>query len=376
MLASVTIPAADPIPLPAPVWLLKFLLILTFVLHVLAMNVLLGGTFIALITRIKDGGDPLRRRLVTGFFRSLPAFFAATITLGIAPFLFVQTLYGQFIFTSSILMGWPWLSIILIINLAYYGMYILAFRRKQNGLVVPLLSVVFLLLSLVAFLYVNNFTLMMHPEKWQAMYHASAKGTHLHLSERMLIPRLLHFGVGAVAVGALSLFGAGYYMWNRDREFSTSLFGTGGWWFIRATIVQIGVGLLFLISLPQDKMMLFMGGSAYATGLFLLALVAVGGAITLMLKAAKQEDPRLHSGLGAGCALLTVVFMVLMRDALRNAYLAPYLENTEFAVAPQWGVFALFASLLVAGALLWGYMIKLYFWRKEDDQTPAQLPAS
>jgi hypothetical protein len=376
VLANVVIPAADPIPLPAPVWLLKFLLILTFLLHLLAMNVLLGGTFIALVTRIKKGEDVFGRRLVTGLFRSLPAFFAAAITLGIAPFLFVQTLYGQFIFTSSILMGWPWLSIILIINLAYYGMYILAFRRKQNGLVVPLLSAVFLLLCLVAFLYVNNFTLMMHPEKWQGMYHASAKGTHLHLSERMLIPRLLHFGVGAVAIGALSLLGAGYFNWKRDREFSASLFATGGTWFVRATIVQLGVGLLFLISLPQDKMMLFMGGSAHATGLFLLALVAIGGAIALMLKAAKQEDPRLHAGLSAGGALLTVVLMVLMRDALRNAYLAPYLENTEFAVAPQWSVFAIFASLLVAGALLWGYMIKLYFWRKQDNGAAEELSMS
>jgi len=290
-LANIVIPTTDPIPLPAPVWLLEFLLILTFVLHLLAMNVLLGGTFIALITRIKAGEDAFRRRLVSGFFRSLPAFFAASITLGIAPFLFVQTLYGQFIFTSSILMGWPWISVVLIIMLAYYGMYILAFRRKQNGLIVPLLSAVFLLLALIAFLYVNNFTLMLHPEKWQGTYHASAKGTHLHLSERMLIPRFLHFAVGAVA---------------------------------------------------------------------------------LMLKADKQSDPRLQAGLGAGCALLTVVLMALMRDALRNAYLAPYLKSIEFAVAPQWGVFALFASLLVVGAVLWAYMMKLYFWRKTENDATAE----
>jgi len=186
----------------------------------------------------------------------------------------------------------------------------------------------------------------------------------------MLIPRFLHFAVGAVAIGALSLLGAGYYSWQRDREFSASLFGLGGKWFVRATVVQVGVGLLFLISLPQDKMLLFMGGSAYATGLLGLALVAVAGAIVLMLKAGEQSDPRLHAGSGAGCALLTVVLMVLMRDALRNAYLAPYLENTEFAVVPQWGVFALFASLLIVGAVLWGTMMKLYFWRKtENDAT-------
>jgi len=365
ILAQAVIPAADPIHLPAPVWLLKTLLLLTFVLHLLAMNVLLGGSFIALCTRIRGGQDEFGKRLVSGFFRSLPGFFAATITLGIAPFLFVQTLYGQFIFTSSILMGWPWLSIVLIITLAYYGMYILAFRKKANGLVVPLLSIVFLLLCLVAFFYTNNFTLMLHPEKWQAMYHAGADGKHLHLSEMSLIPRFLHMAVGAIAIAGLAVQAAGYFTWKRDRAFGKKLFATGGDWFVKTTFIQLGIGLLFLIALPRDKTMLFLGGSVYATVLLVLALATVGGAIALMLKVPEKKDPRLTAGLAAGGGLLTVVLMVLMRDALRTACLRPYLENIEFAVDPQWGVFSLFVALLLVGAAIWGYMLKLYFWRKE-----------
>lgn len=47
MLLPLPIPDPDPIPLPAPVGLLKFLLILTFILHILAMNLALGGGLIA-----------------------------------------------------------------------------------------------------------------------------------------------------------------------------------------------------------------------------------------------------------------------------------------------------------------------------------------
>ncbi len=369
VLAQAVIPAVDPIPLPAPIWLLKTLLLLTFVLHLLAMNVLFGGSFIALVSRVRNGEEDFSKKLVSGLFRSLPGFFAASITLGIAPFLFVQTLYGQFVFTSSILMGWPWLSVILIVTLAYYGLYILAFRKKANGLVVPLLSGVFLLLSLVAFLYTNNFTLMLHPEKWQTMYHASPKGTHLHLSEIWIIPRFLHFAVGAVAVAGLAVLTAGYFTWKRDQAFSKKLFETGGTWFVRTTFVQLGVGLLFLITLPQDKTLLFLGGSMHATSLLVLALAAISAAIALMLKAIKQDDPRRTAGLAAVCGLLTVILMVLMRDALRTAYLKPFLENIEFTVDSQWGVFGLFVALLLTGAAIWGYMIKLYFWRKETAES-------
>ena len=46
------IPLADPLPQPAPVWLLWALLQLTFFLHLLAMNVVLGGSILALHWRM------------------------------------------------------------------------------------------------------------------------------------------------------------------------------------------------------------------------------------------------------------------------------------------------------------------------------------
>ena len=42
------IPLADPLPLPAPAGLLWALLQLTFLFHLVAMNVILGGSILAL----------------------------------------------------------------------------------------------------------------------------------------------------------------------------------------------------------------------------------------------------------------------------------------------------------------------------------------
>ena len=43
MMPPDAIPVLDPNPLPAPYWVFKLLLIVTFFLHILAMNFMLGG---------------------------------------------------------------------------------------------------------------------------------------------------------------------------------------------------------------------------------------------------------------------------------------------------------------------------------------------
>ena len=47
MNSFVPIPSLDPMPLPGPVWLMVTLLLVTFLLHLVAMNLTLGGTAIA-----------------------------------------------------------------------------------------------------------------------------------------------------------------------------------------------------------------------------------------------------------------------------------------------------------------------------------------
>ena len=87
MLGPNLIPNADPNPLPAPYWVLKLLLIVTFYLHILAMNFLMGGGVLALVGRWRSRD---REKAIRTFFdvgSKLPSLVAATITLGIAPLL-------------------------------------------------------------------------------------------------------------------------------------------------------------------------------------------------------------------------------------------------------------------------------------------------
>ena len=84
---------------PGPYWLFTLLHWLTFALHLIAMNLLFGGLVILLISK----KSPFRKLMFDTETRLFPTVMAATITLGVAPLLFVQVVYGKFFYTATIL---------------------------------------------------------------------------------------------------------------------------------------------------------------------------------------------------------------------------------------------------------------------------------
>ena len=361
VILQLPIPAPDPIPLPAPVWLLKFLLLFTFVLHILAMNLALGGGVLAAVNhwRGRKKKSSPHRRLARTLGEQLPVALALTITLGIAPLLFVQVLYGQFFYTSSILLGWWWLGTLGFLLVGYYGYYWYNFRWEKlgdRGAWVITASV--LVLSAIPAIFTTNVTLMLQPERWQAMV---AQGLHGNWSDPAVLPRYLHFLTAAVAVAGLSVFLYGLATRGREAEYGRWVQRTGGAWFIGATLVQYGVGVWFLLSLPRNIWTLFLGERASATAVLLTAIFLSLVAIILVLVSMMAARPTLP-GLGGVVALMgTVSLMAVARDIVRDAYLAPYFRASDLAVVPQWSVVLLFVALLVAGLGVVGYLLRMVY---------------
>jgi hypothetical protein len=361
MMPPTLIPGVDPNPLPAPYWLLNLLLIVTFVLHILAMDFMLGGGVVALLTKLRTKNSEAANRIFLDLAKKMPVLLPAAITLGIAPLLFVQVLYGQFFYTSSILMAWPWFLVLVLLTVAYYGFYYVSFRSGRNpgrASGVMLFSVTLVLL--IGFLFTNNITLSQTPARWGAKYFASAGGWHLNLSEPVLVPRFLHFLIAAVAVGGLLLVFMALANWKRDREYAGQLLELGGKTFMYATMAQIVAGIVFLISLPRDMRMLFMGDDPLATTLLLIGVAGGIGAIVLMSDALRRQNVRAAAVYVPAIVGVVIVCMSIMRDTLRNAYLKPYFQPGQFAVRTQWSVLPLFLVLFVAGVTLWFVMLRRY----------------
>ncbi len=355
------IPSLDPNPLSAPFWVFKLLLIVTFILHIVAMNFVLGGGILALTAKWRFRNRQSGERVFLDVAKKLPVLLPATITLGIAPLLFLQVLYGQYFYTSSILMAWPWFLVLVFLTIAYYGFYYVSYRGgRDSGKAGKVMSISVILVFLIGFLFSNNLTLSQRPARWAGKYFVDPTGWNLNLSEPTLIPRYLHFVVAAVAVGGLLLVFMAAANWKRDQEYARQLLQFGGKAFNYATMTQFVVGVVFLISLPRGLRMLFLGDNPVATGLLLAGIAGAIAAIVLMSDALRKENLRVAAFYVPGIVAVVIGCMSVMRDILRDAYLKPYFHPEEFAVKTQWSVLPLFLALFVGGVILWFVMLKRY----------------
>ena len=369
------IPVLDPIPLPAPYWVFKLLLIVTFFLHILAMNFMLGGAVLALVSKWRSRKQENGNRVFFDIAKKLPVLLPATITLGIAPLLFVQVLYGRFFYTSSIIMAWPWFLVLVLLTIAYYGFYYVSFDgRKHPGRAGRVMLFSVIIVFLIGFVYSNNITLSLVPSRWEAKYFANPSGWHLNLSEPTLIPRFLHFFTAAVAVGGLLLVFVSLANWKRDHEYARQVLQFGGRAFMYATMAQFLVGVWFLVSLPREMLMLFTGQNPVATLLLLLGVFGASAAIFMMSHALRKENIRVAAYYVPGLMAVVILIMCVMRDILRDAYLKPYYHPERFVVQTQWSVFPLFLALFLGGVVLWFVMLKRY--GLFSSAKAAEIPAS
>jgi hypothetical protein len=348
---SPLLPDPDPLGLPAPAWLLKTLLIATFALHVLPMNLVLGGGFVAAWAALKgrpgQAGGLRWRALAEALARLLPPATAFTITTGIAPLLFLQVLYGQLFYTSSVLMAWSWLAVIGLLLVGYYSTYGFSLGRGSSpspGL--ALLSAG--AFTVIALIFTNNMTLMLRPEVWAALYAEDERGLHLNLADPVLWPRFLHFWIASFALTGLAVALLGRGREKRERETGAWMRRLGLRLFSLATLVQLASGLWLLLSLPGRVRRLFLGESPGDTAL-------LWASVLLALVSLAVVRRRLLAGAGlVGAALLG---MAIVRHRVREASLAPHFSTATLRVDAQTAPFALFLVLFLIGIAVVAWMV-------------------
>jgi ABC-type cobalt transport system substrate-binding protein len=334
------IPAAEAIPSPWG-WF-EALLILTFALHMLFMNLSVGSAVIAFFGRLTGRQADLAHELG----HRLPTFLALTINFGVAPLLFVQVLYGQFLYTSSVLMAGWWLSAIGAVIIGYYGLYAHnAAFDAHPGLSRLALFVSLAFLLYTGFLLSNNMTLMLRPEAWTA-YLDNPRGSLLNLSDATLWPRYVHAILAAPAVAGL------YAALLGEKKRRPDWVAHGLLWFTRLTMAQVLVGGWLLMALPRPVLLGFMGRDLLATG-----ILAAG---TLTGLAALMAGLRKRTMLTVGLTVLTVLLMAVTRGQVRLLTLAPYFSPASLPVTGEVSPLLMFVIALIAGLAAIAYMLKVY----------------
>lgn len=325
----------------------QFFLMLTFPLHLLAMNATLGTALVAAIAHKMPGEH--HRGLSHELAKSLPFLVAFTVNLGVAPLLFVNVLYGHMLYSSTVLMGLFWLAIIPILIIAYYLAYFYDFSFKRLGnLAMPVVLLVLTLLLVVGFIFTNNMTMMISPASWTRWF-TTPGGTLLNLSDPTLLARYLHMMTGSLAVGGLFVALYSATILKGQSAVSAAGIKLGMTLFSWLTLLQIVVGTWFLLVLSPEVMKRFMGGAVGATALFaagiLLALA------TLFTGFKRMVWPTVW------LTLPLVYVMSFMRDSVRTGYLAPFFDMSTVPVKVQWSPLAFFLVTLIFGVGLIVWMV-------------------
>jgi len=348
-------PAVDPIPLPAPVWLFKLLHLVTFVLHLTTVELLLGGLTAAIVFHLagRIAGIPAATQASGLLAHRLPTLMAYVINLGVPPLLFAQVLYGRALYTSSVLIGVYWISVIGLLIASYFGLYIASKRAtaKKGWASVGIAS---LLLALtIAFIYSNNMSLMLRPEVWSAMYKASPTGVHLNTSDPTLMPRWLFFMLGAFPASGCALLLLALKT-EIDLPTKRLLRQAGGLLAAAAILLQTILGFVVADKLPAGIL-----GATLADGFyhpFLYAWFTTTALLALIAFVPVIYPPglKLAAIAASAVAVLNIASIVVLRDGIRDYTLrAAGMEVWARTVVTNWSVVSIFLVLFVAaiGAL-------------------------
>ncbi|MGD0536729.1 MAG: hypothetical protein ABSC03_03680 [Verrucomicrobiota bacterium] len=357
-------PALDPIPLPAPVWLFKGLHILTLSLHFIAVEMLLGGLLLAVVLNLLGrGGDGevarCRRNAAAVIGRRLTVLMTYVINLGVPPLLFAQVLYGRALYTSSVLIGVYWISVVFLLMACYWLLYRFTARLDAGRSAWWVGLPAWLLAGGIAKILSTNMTLMLRPEVWPGMYAASGAGLHLPPYDPTLLPRWLFMIGGGLVVGGLWL------VWISGRKTLDTgvrhyLCGLGGRLALVMSVVQVSLGWWVYQSQPEPvraglTVLPFYHLAGFAW-LAVAALLAVMGGWAGFAKPAT----RAAGWVAALGAFLSLATMTIYRDGIRDVTLAGKgFHVWDQRVETNWSVLILFLVLFVIGLGALGWLISV-----------------
>jgi hypothetical protein len=344
------LPAPDPLGYPVPAWILQVLAYAMLTLHLTAVHFTVGGALLLLWARLRNKPGHAEAACFLG--AGLPLGTSYIITMGIPPLLFVQVLYGQLFYSSSVLIGAYWIQVIPALALAYAGFYYHKLRRDTapgtHGLVV---AIALLLLGYIGYIYVNNFTLLMTPDQWMGLYAGAPGGGRLHHGEPTLHGRYVLFLASSFGVAGLTLIWRGVFLkrWGDDDAGQRSQ-TLGFRAFLWTPLLWIVGGIGVYAGRPEDVREFLASGAApiilLAVGLLAAALAGVYAYLSV-----GQHDMR-YPIVSSAAMLAVTACLVVLRDLVRIRELSALWEMSTIPVHAQWGMLVLFLTVFIAGVAL------------------------
>lgn len=324
--------------LSAPLWLVTLLHILTLTLHFAAMNFLVGGIIVLLWGKFTDRWeDPTVRTFVKYF----PTATAATVTLGVAPLLFVQLVYHRQVYAASIVSGWFWLMITVVLMISYYFLYGASLTEKKDACTGRKMLIALVGLIYISLVYSSVFSMAERPDMIKTLYAEDQSGLSWNNSIVEYALRWLHMILGAITVGG---FFVGWIGRNNQQAYTV-----GRKFFLMGWVLAALVGTAYIFTLGEH-IRPFMR----SPGIIVLT-------IGIILSAAAVHFFMKKRFVGAAILIFSsLLLMVTSRHYVRLVKLEGTLDPTTIPIRMQWSPFLIFlVCFVIALATVW-YMIRLF----------------
>jgi len=202
--ADVPVPHDLPLPLPVSRAVLQLLIVLFFLLHILFVNLMVGGSLMTFCFELMGLRDKRFDRLALLTAKTVTVNKSMAVVLGVGPLLAMNLLYTTYFYTANALTGLAWVMVIPLTVTAFLLTYAhkYSWERLAGNKVMHLtmgFMAVLLFLS-IPLIFLANANLMLYPERWREV-----KGFFSSLLIPNVLPRYLHFLLACVAVTNLFL---------------------------------------------------------------------------------------------------------------------------------------------------------------------------
>ncbi|WP_141501098.1 cytochrome c class I [Paenibacillus luteus] len=327
--------AESPVPndlglaIPGDLPFFEVIIVIAFIVHIIFVNILVAGSVNSVLQEIKGirTKNIIYDQLALQFATQVSIFKSIAVVMGVAPLLIISTIYTQYFYPSTILIGKMWLLMIPLTIISFLLLYAYKFSWKllqnKKRLHVSLGIGGALILLFIPLLFITNVASMLQPELWK-----ESRGFFQSL---FLYPtiwqRYFHFMAASFAV-----MGMYTYWWGRRKSLKDTdpvyieakQFGKKSAFLF--TFLQVVAGPVLLLSMNADVRKAFMGGSLFHTSLLGVSIVLAILLIVILYKLLKSETKKLFIS-ALSILLIILLLMSWIRHEVREISLAPYIDQ-------------------------------------------------
>ena len=200
------VPKDIPLPLPLPEWLLVFLLVISFLLHIIFVNLMVGGSIITLWAQIKGLKNNDFDIFAHEIAKTITVNKSIAVVLGVAPLLSINALYTLYFYSANALTGFAWILIIPLVTLAFLLTYLHKYTwenlANNKGIHIAIMGISVGIFLFIPLIFLTNVNLMMFPEKW-----GTVQGFLSALVLPNVFPRYFEFLGACIAITGVFIVG-------------------------------------------------------------------------------------------------------------------------------------------------------------------------